>query len=92
MLTTRMSTKGQVIIPKAVRDQLGAAPGTQYAVEIDRGAIRLVPRAAYKSRLPAATLDEVVGCLKYEGPPISVDDMRAAVRKRAAERFMRSSQ
>jgi AbrB family looped-hinge helix DNA binding protein len=86
-----MSTKGQVIIPKAVRDQLGAAPGTEYAVEVDRGAIRLVPRGAYKSRLPATTIDEVVGCLKYAGAPISMSEMRDAIRQRAAHRFDRSS-
>jgi len=91
MITTRMSTKGQVIIPKAVRDQLGAVPGAEYAVEIDRGAIRLVPRGGYKSRLPATTLDEVAGMLRYEGPPVTIDDMRKAVRARAAERFRRSS-
>lgn len=91
MLTTRMSTKGQVIIPKAIRDQLGSVAGTEYAVEIDRGAIRLVPQGGYKSRLPATTLDEVAGMLRYDGPPVSIEDMRAAVRARAAERFRRSS-
>jgi AbrB family looped-hinge helix DNA binding protein len=90
MITTRMSTKGQVIIPKAVRDQLGAQPGTEYAVEIDRGAIRLVPRSGYKSRLPATTIDDVAGCLIYNGPQRPMAELRETARRMVGKTFKRS--
>jgi AbrB family looped-hinge helix DNA binding protein len=30
--TTKMSSRGQVVIPEAIRDELGLAPGTQFVV------------------------------------------------------------
>ncbi len=90
MITTRMSTKGQVIIPKAIRDQIGSVVGTKYAVEIERGSIRLTPQSDYKSRVPITTLDDVAGYLKYNGPTVTDEQMKAAVRARAIARFKRS--
>ena len=41
---TRVTSKGQVVIPKPVREQLRWASGAQLAVEImDGGAVRLSP-------------------------------------------------
>lgn len=39
--TTRMSSKGQVVIPEAIREQLGLQPGTQFVVVGQRDAIVL---------------------------------------------------
>lgn len=47
MLRATVSSKGQVSIPKALREQAGLAPGTQLAVSLEDGKIvfsRLVPR------------------------------------------------
>ena len=43
---TTMSSKGQVVIPAAIREQLGLKPGdTLYVEEMD-GAVRMVPQNA----------------------------------------------
>ena len=41
--TTRMSSKGQVVIPEEIREKLGLHPGTQFAVLGARGMIILRP-------------------------------------------------
>lgn len=41
LATTRMSSKGQVVIPEAIREQLGLQPGTQFVVVGERDAIIL---------------------------------------------------
>ncbi|HEY4564687.1 MAG TPA: AbrB/MazE/SpoVT family DNA-binding domain-containing protein, partial [Thermoanaerobaculia bacterium] len=56
---TRLTSKGQVLIPKLVREQLQWMSGTELAVEImDDGAVRLAP---LKTGNP---VDILYGCLK----------------------------
>jgi AbrB family looped-hinge helix DNA binding protein len=43
LLTTRMSSKGQVVIPEEIREKLGLRPGTQFTVLSARGMILLQP-------------------------------------------------
>lgn len=40
-MTHRVGPKGQVVIPKAMRDHLGLAPGTAVAFELDGETVRL---------------------------------------------------
>ncbi len=73
MSRTRLSSKGQVIIPKDVRDRHGWKPGAELDVE-DRGDA-VVLRAA--RAFPRKTVAQVYGCLKYEGPPLTIEQMKA---------------
>ena len=82
MARTRLSSKGQVIIPKAVRERHGWGAGTELEVEDRDEAVVL--RAA--SPWPRTTLEQVVGCLHHEGPPLSVEEMDAAVAREAKRR------
>ena len=41
----RVSSKGQVTIPQAIRDELGIQPGTEVGFEVDGQAIRIVKTA-----------------------------------------------
>jgi AbrB family looped-hinge helix DNA binding protein len=43
MLSTKLSTKGQLVIPKAIRDQLNLKPGTLFEVELQNETIILTP-------------------------------------------------
>jgi AbrB family looped-hinge helix DNA binding protein len=87
MASTRLSTKGQVIIPKPVRDAAGWRPGAELVVERRGDEVTLTPKRTRK-RL---TLDEVVGMLKYEGPPVSIDDMDRGIDEAMEERWARKS-
>jgi AbrB family looped-hinge helix DNA binding protein len=82
MDTTRLSSKGQIIIPKALREARGWQPGTAFEIEAVGEGIVLRPLPAFA----ATTLDDVVGCLVWDGPPKSLADMDAAVAREARRR------
>lgn len=70
---TTLSTKGQVVLPKAVRDRLGWRPGTKVVVEATEDGVTLRRAPPFRP----TTIDEVFGSLSkyYDGPPVSVEDM-----------------
>jgi len=82
MAKTRLSGKGQVIIPKEVRERHGWRPGAELEVE-DRGDA-VVLRAA--QAFPRKSVAQVFGCLKYDGPPLTGGQMNAAVAREARKR------
>jgi AbrB family looped-hinge helix DNA binding protein len=79
MARTRLSSKGQVIIPKGVRERHGWRAGLELEVE-DRGDAVVLREAR---RFPSTTVDEVYGCLKYDGRPATVEEMDEAVMREA---------
>ena len=83
--TTTVSSKGQVILPKAIRDALGWKPGTKLRVENTKDGVLLKAGPIF----PPTTVDEVFGCLKYDGPPLSIEDMDRAVEREARRRARR---
>ena len=84
-LTTTVSTKGQVILPKAVREGRNWTSGTRLVVEDTPEGVLLRPAPAF----PQTTSDEVFGMLTAQGPAKSVEDMDAAVLAQAARRHGR---
>jgi AbrB family looped-hinge helix DNA binding protein len=82
METTRLSSKGQVILPKSLRDAHHWAPGTEFEVEDRPEGILLRP----KKRFPATQLDDVIGCANYTGPAKSLEEMEEAIAKGVSER------
>lgn len=43
-MTTRMSTKGQIVIPRAARELLGVTDGTKFSIRIEGDGYKLVPQ------------------------------------------------
>ncbi|MFZ0613888.1 MAG: AbrB/MazE/SpoVT family DNA-binding domain-containing protein [Desulfobacterales bacterium] len=81
MQTTKLSSKGQVIIPKALRSRYNWSAGQELSV-IDTGdGILLKPSHPFKK----TKLDQAAGMLKYSRKPVSLDEMEAAIRKGAME-------
>lgn len=81
MAKTRLSSKGRLTIPKAVRDRHGWSPGAEIEIE-DRADAVTLRRA---SPCPRTTVEAVFGCLKCRGRPLTIEEMNAAV-ARAARR------
>jgi AbrB family looped-hinge helix DNA binding protein len=43
-MTTKLSTKGQVVLPEGIRRRMNLRPGDQFETRIERGRIVLVPK------------------------------------------------
>ena len=80
--TTVISTKGQVILPKAIRDHRRWAPGTRLTVEDTPEGVMLKPAPIFAP----TRIEDVFGCLRYEGPPRSIEEMDAAITAEAQAR------
>jgi AbrB family looped-hinge helix DNA binding protein len=82
---TRVTSKGQVVIPKSVRDQLRWASGTQLAVEI------MEDRAVRLELLEAKDpIDTLYGCLKdLPGDPLADLEAEHKAEIEADERWRR---
>jgi AbrB family looped-hinge helix DNA binding protein len=85
MDTTRLSTKGQIILPKSIRDSRAWGLGTEFSVEETEDGILLRPAA----RFPEAKLDEVAGCLRSKRKAKTPAQMRAAIGQEVMRRHDR---
>lgn len=82
METTKLSSKGQVIIPKPVRTAHDWKPGQELAV-IDTGdGVLLRPISPFER----TEISEAASFLEYSGEAKSVDKMEAAIKKGVSER------
>ena len=76
-----MTTKGQVTIPKSVREALRLTSGDKLEFVItDKGELLLRPITK--------KVDDVFGCLHRPGiKPSSVEDMNAGIRRKIRQSF-----
>ena len=79
MEQTRLSSKGQVIIPKSVRTSKGLQTGDVFFVEEYGSAILLIPARPFVETEVA----QAFGCLEHKGPPLSLEEMEAGIAKGA---------
>ena len=86
-LTTRVSSKGQVVLPKAVRERRGWTTGTELVVEerpegvFLRGAPKTAPTRS----------EDVFGMLGPVDRVVSVEEMHQGVLGEARRRWLRKS-
>jgi AbrB family looped-hinge helix DNA binding protein len=85
METTRLSSKGQVILPKPLRDTHKWKPGTVFRVEpVGDGAL-LRPQKPF----PPSKFEQVFGCLKRAQSPKTLQHMEAAIAAELNTRYDR---
>ena len=76
MENTRVSSKGQMIIPKRVREALGLKKGTELSVE-------LLPEGGFAARPKATDLvtevRNIAGMLAHRGRPMTAAREEAAI-------------
>ena len=70
--TTTLSTKGQVVIPRALRDALAWPDGITLAVEQHAQGVLL---SAAKRQFAPTSAQAVRGCMNYKGPALSLQDI-----------------
>lgn len=84
---TRMSAKGQVVVPKQQRDRLGWRPGSRLAVLEHPGAITFCAAPLDDGKISAAeAIAKMRARASYRGPRVGLEEMDDAVREVAAER------
>jgi len=78
-MKTRVSSKGQIVIPKSLRNHFRWKTGTVLEIEETANGVVLSP-ATY----PTVPLEEVFGCLKNGvSKPVSIKDMDQAIEEMA---------
>ena len=83
MAIATMTTKGQITIPKEIRDALHIQPGDRVDFDLlGDGTAKILPMNV--------KLEDLIGILKYDGPPVTIEQMNDAIKQRAVERFRRS--
>jgi AbrB family looped-hinge helix DNA binding protein len=85
-LTTTLSTKGQVILPKSIREQRHWAAGTRLVVENTADGVLLRAAPSFAPTLP----EDVFGCLRFEGAPKTLEEMAAGIATEAKRRHARN--
>ena len=70
MLESTVGTNGRITIPKAVRVSLGVQPGNRVRYIIEGDTVRIVA---------VRPIQRLFGALRYDGPPVSLEDMDAAI-------------
>jgi AbrB family looped-hinge helix DNA binding protein len=86
MSTTVVSSKGQVIIPKALRAALRWGPGTLLEVHDTPEGLLLRPAVPKSKTSLAGGLAAIRNRIGYSGPAVSLAEMDAAVLREAALR------
>ena len=80
MTKAKMTSKGQITIPKAVRDKLGLKTGSLISFDPYQELFLLRP-------LQVDPLDELEGFFDYSGPSHTVEEMNEAVKIKATELY-----
>lgn len=84
--TTKLSSKGQVIIPKHIRESHRWDTGLELQVIEFEGGILLKPKAPFEQ----TNIADVAGCLQYSGPK-KTDENIQEVMKQAVRKVWRDS-
>lgn len=81
MAKTKLSSKGQIVIPGPVRDAHRWRAGMEFEVEEHADGILLRPVRRGESRI-----EDVLGCTGYRGPAKTIEEMDRAVAQEARRR------
>lgn len=81
-MRARVSSKGQLVLPKVIRERRGIGAGSELELEEVPGGVLLTLVRGPET----ATLDDLLGCAGYTGPKKTLGDMEAAIREGARSR------
>lgn len=84
-LRTTVSTKGQVILPKAIRERRGWEAGTRLIVEETPDGVLLKPASLFAP----TRHEDVAGILAYSGPAKTIAEMDAGIEAEVKRRHAR---
>ena len=83
MSTATMTSKGQLTVPSEVRADLRLRAG-------DRVRFEKAEDGSYRVRPIKSDIMRLAGIFKYDGPPMSIEQMNDDIGRAVADRFERS--
>lgn len=84
MQTTRLSSKGQVIIPQSIREHHHWHSGVEFSVIDTEEGILLTPLKPFTQ----TSTQQLLGCVTYKGPKKSLRDMKDGIAKKAKKQHI----
>lgn len=78
-----VTSKGQITLPKEIREQLGLRKGRKVQLTIDGG--NVVQMSARRS-----SILDLVGILPKPKRAVTIEEMNEAIRRRAVDRYLRA--
>ncbi len=73
--TITLSSKGQVVIPKEIRDELHWEAGTELTLVSSASGVTLKVTPKKTGRI----LADLIGMLEHDGPPVSTEELSKPV-------------
>lgn len=90
-MQTKLSAKGQIVIPKDVRTRMRLEIGETFDVVERENEVVLRRkngrRATPATEAVAAAVREIQSFYRYEGPPVSLEDMKSGVEEAIAKKW-----
>jgi AbrB family looped-hinge helix DNA binding protein len=84
----KFSSKGQIVVPKELRNRLGFVEGTEVVFSETNDGLLIKPIPARNSKFPPITFEEFKSRrVKWTGTPVTVEDMDKAILKEASRRW-----
>ena len=83
MPTAALTSKGQLTVPAEVRADLRLNSG-------DRVSFEKAEDGLYRIRPVKGSIQSLFGILKYDGPPVTIEEMDEGIGAAVIERFERS--
>jgi len=77
MKTTHLSSRRHVTIPKIICDTYHLAIGQELEIELTPQGILLKPKVS----LPKTNIDDIAGCLAYQGKAKTLEEMDEAIQQ-----------
>ena len=79
MVTTHLSSKGQIVIPSSICKAHSWRPGLEFIIEDSGESIMLRPTRPFA----ASSFSQVSGCLSYKGRKKSLEEMERGIKRGA---------
>ena len=74
-LTVKLNTKGQITIPRQIRQQLGIQSGDEMEIHVENTQLVILPKSRHK-------IESIFGILKAR-TSVSLEEMEMTIRHRA---------
>ena len=81
---TKLSEKGQVVVPAATRSRLGWTPGLDLEVVEDEDSVTFKRRRPAKMLSPDQAVAEFRKLYEHQGPPVTLEQMKTDAHRMAS--------